>query len=181
MSLAPRDVEDLVLYQVAALLGVARAEGARVAHVKPHGALYNQAARDRALAGAIADAVGKLDARLVLIGLAGSAILDAGRQRGLQVEAEAFADRAYLPDGSLAPRNRDGAVIQDPDAVAARAVRIARDGRVTSIDGGSDVALRADTLCVHGDTPGAAALARTIRAALEAAGVRVAAPVASSG
>jgi 5-oxoprolinase (ATP-hydrolysing) subunit A len=176
MGLTPREVEDLVLFQVAALAGVARAEGVRVAHVKAHGALYNQAARDPALASAIARAVRLLDAGLVFVGLAGSAMLDAARAVGLQVEAEAFADRAYLPDGSLAPRSLDGSVIHDPAVVAARAVRIVRDGRVTCLDERSDIAVHADTLCIHGDTPGASALAARIREALEAAGVRVAAP-----
>jgi 5-oxoprolinase (ATP-hydrolysing) subunit A len=176
MGLTAGEVEDVVLYQVAALMGVARAEGVRVAHVKPHGALYNQAAREPVLAAAIARAVRQLDATLVIVGLAGSALLDAARQIGLHVEAEAFADRAYLPDGSLVPRSREGSLIHDLAAVGARAVRIARDGCVTSLDGRSEVAVRADTLCIHGDTPGAAALAATVREALEAAGVRVAAP-----
>jgi UPF0271 protein len=176
MGLTPREVEDLVLFQVAALAGVARAEGVRVAHVKAHGALYNQAARDRVVASAIARAVGRLDADLVFVGLAGSAMLDAAREVGLRVEAEAFADRAYLPDGSLAPRSQAGSVIHDPSIVAARAVRIVRDRCVTCLDGRSDITVHADTLCIHGDTPGASALAARIREALEAAGVRVAAP-----
>jgi len=176
MGLSPREIEDMVLFQVAALAGVARAEGVRVAHVKAHGALYNQAARDRVVASAIARAVGRLDAGLVFVGLAGSAMLDAAREVGLQVEAEAFADRAYLPDGSLAPRSQAGSVIHDPAVVAARAVRIVRDRSVTCLDQRSDVTVHADTLCLHGDTPGASALAARIREALEAAGVRVAAP-----
>ena len=176
MGLTPREVEDLVLFQVAALAGVARAEGVRVAHVKAHGALYNQAARDPALASAIARAVRRLDAGLVFVGLAGSGMLDAARAVDLQVEAEAFADRAYLPDGSLAPRYQDGSVIHDAAVVAARAVRIVRDACVTCLGDRSDIAVRADTLCIHGDTPGASALAARIREALEAAGVLVAAP-----
>jgi UPF0271 protein len=147
----------------------------RLAHVKPHGALYNDAARDERLAEAIARAVSSADSALVLIGLAGSALLDAGRRAGLRVAAEAFADRAYRSDGSLAPRAQAGAVIHDPPTVAEQAIRIARDGRVRSFDGTAEVELSADTLCIHGDTPGAAHLARTVRAALEAAGVRVAA------
>ena len=176
MGFTPREVEDLVLYQVAALVGVARAEGVRVAHVKTHGALYNQAACDPVVASAIARAVRRLDADLVFVGLAGSAMLDAAREVGLQVEAEAFADRAYLPDGSLAPRGQNSSVIHDPAVVAARAVRIVRDRRVTCLDDRSEIALHADTLCIHGDTPGAPALAARIREALEAAGVRVAPP-----
>jgi UPF0271 protein len=178
MSLAPGEVEDLVLYQVSALLGMARAEGVRLGHVKPHGALYNQAARDPALAAAIARAVASLEPRLMLVGLAGSAVLQAGRDAGLSVAAEAFADRAYLADGSLAPRHLEGAVLRDVAVMTARALTIVRDGRVRSLDGATEVPVRAATLCIHGDTPGAATLARAIRAGLEAAGVLVCPPPA---
>jgi len=154
---------------------MARAEGVRLAHVKPHGALYNQAARDPALAAAIARAVVSLESGLMLVGLAGSALLQAGVDAGLPVAEEAFADRAYLADGTLAPRHLGGAVIRDADVVAARALTIVREGRVRTLEG-ADVSVRADTLCIHGDTPGAATLARVIRTALEAAGVLVSAP-----
>jgi 5-oxoprolinase (ATP-hydrolysing) subunit A len=176
MALAPGEVEDLVLYQVAALLGIAQSERTRLSHVKPHGALYNQAAHDTALASAIARAVASLDPSLALVGLAGSTLIDAGAGAGLRVLAEAFADRAYLADGSLAPRCAPGAVIHDPALIAERAVRIVRDGRVRSLSGEADVPVRADTLCIHGDTPGAPVLAQTVRAALEAAGILVSAP-----
>ena len=176
MALTSGEVEDLVLYQVAALLGMAAAEGVRLAHVKPHGALYNQGATDPALASAIARAVASLDPRLVLVGPAGSALIQAATDAGLPTAAEAFADRAYLSDGSLAPRHLAGALIHDVDIVARRAIRIVRDGRVPTLDADRDVPVRADTLCIHGDTPGAPELARTVRAALEGAGVRVAAP-----
>ena len=176
MALGPGEVEDIVLYQVSAVLGMARAEGVRLAHVKPHGALYNQAARDPALAAAIARAVVSLESGLMLVALAGSALLQAGVDAGLPVAAEAFADRAYFADGTLAPRHLGGAVIRDVDVVAARAVTIVREGRVRTLDGEADVSVRADTLCIHGDTPGAATLARVIRTALEAAGVLVSAP-----
>jgi UPF0271 protein len=135
------------------------------------------AARDRALADAIARAVLAIDRTLVLFGPPGSELLQAGRDLGLPVAAEGFADRAYEPDGSLTPRARPGSVITDPSEVVARAVRLVRDGRVAAIDGG-DLALRVDTLCVHGDTPGAAELTRRLRAGLEGAGVTVA-PVAA--
>jgi UPF0271 protein len=181
MELTPADVEDLVLYQVAALLGIARAEGVRLAHVKPHGALYNAAARDRALARAIARAVASLDPGLVLVGLAGSSLIDAAAEAGLPGAAEAFADRAYRADGSLAPRHLAGAVIHDAGLVARRAVGIVRDGRVRSLESDCEIPVRADTLCIHGDTPGAAELAGAVRAALEAAGVRVVAPGAQAG
>jgi 5-oxoprolinase (ATP-hydrolysing) subunit A len=173
MTLTPREVEDLVLYQVAALLGIASAEGVRLAHVKPHGALYNQAARDPVTAAAIARAVASVDPGLVLVGLAGSSLIKAADDAGLSSAAEAFADRAYLADGSLAPRHLAGAVIQDADIVARRALGIVRERRVRSLDAEVDVPVRAETLCLHGDTPGAPALARAVRAALEGAGVRV--------
>jgi UPF0271 protein len=176
MTLAPADVEDLVLYQVAALLGIARAEGTRLSHVKPHGALYNQAARDGALASAIARGVASLDPRLRLVGLAGSALIHAGAAAGLPVVAEAFPDRAYLADGTLAPRHVQGAVIHDPAVVGQRALMMVREGVVRSLAGDTDVPVRADTLCIHGDARGAPELARAVRGALERAGVRVSAP-----
>jgi UPF0271 protein len=176
MVMTPSEVEDVVLYQVAALLGIARAAGVDLAHVKPHGALYNQAAGDQRLASAIARAAASLHTPLMLVGLAGSALIQAGIDAGLRVVAEAFADRAYLADGSLAPRHMEGAIIHDPALVAGRAVRIVRDGCVQSLDGKALVPVRADTLCIHGDTPGAPSLARAVRAALEAAGVRVTPP-----
>ena len=179
LQVSPREAEDLVLYQLGALAAMAKAEDVAIAHVKPHGALYNMATRDRALAGAIAKAVAAFDRRLVLFGLAGSVMLAAGREAGLIVAAEGFADRGYEPDGSLAPRSRSGAVLTDPAAVVARAVRMLRDGVVTATDG-RDVALEVQTLCVHGDTPGAAALAHDLRSGFEAAGIAVRATGAGS-
>jgi UPF0271 protein len=176
MALTPSEAEDVVLYQVAALLGIAHAEGVDLAHVKPHGALYNQAAGDQRLASAIARATASLQPRLILVGLAGSALIQAGIDAGLRVVAEAFADRAYLADGSLAPRHMEGAILHDPTLVGARAVGIVREGCVPSLDGKALVPVRADTLCIHGDTPGAPSLARAVRAALEAAGIRVTPP-----
>jgi UPF0271 protein len=172
LHVTPVEARDLVLYQVGALAAMAAAEGATLEHVKPHGALYNMAARDRRLADAIAEAVRAFDSSLVLFGLAGSALLAAGEAAGLRVASEVFADRAYEPDGSLASRTRPGAVLHDRPAVVARAVSMARDGHVAAADG-SRVALRADTICVHGDTPGAADLARALRRGLEEAGVSV--------
>ncbi|MDQ3421289.1 MAG: LamB/YcsF family protein, partial [Acidobacteriota bacterium] len=148
------------------------AEGVTLRHVKPHGALYNMAARDPALADAIARAVAQFDPSLVLFGLAGSPMLDGGRAAGLAVAAEGFADRAYEPDGSLTPRARPGAVIHDLSLVVARAVRMATESRVTARDG-SEIRLHVDTICVHGDTPGAADLAHALRQGLEVAGVQV--------
>lgn len=168
----PQEVEDLVLYQVAALAGIAGAQGGRLQHVKAHGALYNMACRDRSLADAIARAVAAFDHTLILFGLPQSELLKAGEHAGLRVAAEAFADRAYERDGSLASRQKAGSVIHDPTAVVARAIQMVRDRQVVTIDG-SVIPLAADTLCLHGDTPGAADLARAVRTGLEAAGVKV--------
>jgi 5-oxoprolinase (ATP-hydrolysing) subunit A len=174
LQVAPAEAEDFVLYQIAAVAGVAAAEGAKLQHVKPHGALFNMAVRDPSLAAAIARAVAAFDRSLILFGLPGSQILAAGRAAGLRVAAEVFADRAYEPDGSLTPRSRPGSVIHDPGAVASRAIRMITERVVDAVDG-SIVPLDADTICVHGDTPGAAELAADLRARLEAAGVTVAA------
>jgi UPF0271 protein len=172
MQAAPREVEDFVVYQVAALAGVAATQGVRLQHVKAHGALYNQACRDGALADAIARGVAALDPSLILFGLPGSELLRAGERAGLRVAAEIFADRAYEPDGSLASRRKPGAVIHDPAIVVERAVKMARDRVVVATDG-SVVRLEAATMCLHGDTPGSAALARAVREGLVAAGVTV--------
>ena len=163
---------DLVLWQLGALAAIARSEGVTLRHVKPHGALYNMAAREAALGKAIAGAVAQFDRTLVFFGLAGSPMLDAGRAAGLTVAAEGFADRAYEPDGSLTPRSVAGAVIQDLSLVVQRAVRMVTESRVTARDG-SEIRLQVDTICVHGDTPGAAGLAHALRQGLEAAGVQV--------
>jgi UPF0271 protein len=172
MQIDPSDVEDSLIAQIGALAAIAKAEGAVVRHVKAHGALYNMAARDRRLADAIAAAIKAFDPSLVMFGLPGSPMIEAGRVAGLRVAAEGFADRSYEPDGSLTPRSRPGAVIHDPAAVVDRALRMVRDGVVLT-PGRREVALKVDTLCVHGDTPGAAQLTRQIRAALEAAGIHV--------
>ncbi len=164
----PDEVEALVLYQVGALAAFARAEGLPLAHVKPHGALYNQAAKDRALADAIARAVRRFSRELVLVGLAGSGLVEAGAEMGLRVAHEAFPDRAYAPDGSLMSRNLPGAVIEDPQRVAQNAVRLAREG----IRFGGRVVIP-DTLCLHGDNAHAAENARLVRDALFAAGVEI--------
>jgi UPF0271 protein len=172
MKATPREVEDFVLYQVAALAGIARAQGVRLQHVKAHGALYTMACRDRSLADAIARAVAAFDKTLILFGLPKSELLAAGVAAGLPVAAEVFADRAYEADGSLTSRSKPGSVIHDTPAVIARAIRMVRDHQVVAIDG-SVISLEADTICLHGDTPGAADLARAVRAGLEAAGVTV--------
>jgi UPF0271 protein len=144
----------------------------KVTHVKPHGALYNDAAKDRVLAAAIASAVRRCGS-MRLVGLAGSVMLDAASAAGVPSAAEAFCDRVYENDGSLKPRTTSGSVISDPVAAARQAVDIAVNRRVRLPDG-SHVTVEAQTLCIHGDTPGAAELARVVRTALESAGVRVA-------
>jgi 5-oxoprolinase (ATP-hydrolysing) subunit A len=171
----PAEIETDVLYQVGALSAFARAHGTALVHVKPHGALYNQAAADAGVARAIARGVARAGRDLVLVGLAGSAPMrEAAEAEGLRFAAEAFADRRYEPDGSLRARRHADAVLHDPAAAAAQAVSIVRDGQALDLEG-RPVRVRADTLCIHGDTPGAAETARAVRRALEAAGVTVSA------
>jgi UPF0271 protein len=172
MAASPREVEDFVLYQVGALSGIAAADGVRLQHVKAHGALYNMAVRDRALADAIARAVASLDRGLLLFGLPGTELLKAGEAAGLRTVAEGFADRAYEPDGSLTPRTQPRSVIQDVEEVVRRAIRMARDGVVAAIDG-RDIPMRVQTICTHGDTPGSHELTRRLRAGLEQNGIAV--------
>jgi UPF0271 protein len=174
MKATPSEVHDFVLYQVSALAGMAAAQGLTLQHVKAHGALYNMACKDRQLADAIARAVASFDRSLILFGLPNSELLRAGEAAGLPVAAEVFADRAYERDGSLTPRHKPGSVMHDETAVVDRAVRMVKQQQVMAVDG-SVIELRADTICLHGDTPGAAALARVIRRGLESAGVSIAA------
>jgi len=177
MHLNPRDVEDLVLYQVAAVAGVASAEGMRLQHVKPHGALFNMAVRDADLASAIARAVVAFDRELILFGSPDSELARAGKVADLRVATEGFADRAYEPDGSLVSRTEPGAVIHDVNSVVKRAIQLAREHTVVAVDG-SNISLNVETICVHSDTEGADLLAQRIREGLEGAGVRVAAVTA---
>ena len=174
MNIEPREIVDLVLYQIGALSAVAKAEGASVRHVKPHGALYNMSVRRADIAEAIAHAVASFDDALVLIGLAGSELLSAAERLGLRVAAEGFADRSYEHDGSLTPRHLTGAVVSEPETAVEQAVRMVRDGKVAARDG-STFSLKVDTICVHGDTRGAADLAAAVRTGLEQAGVTIAA------
>ncbi len=172
-ALSPADVRTLVLYQVGALAAIAGAAGVRLRHVKPHGALYNMAARDPSLAAAVADAVYTFDPTLMLVGLSGSALTFAGQRAGLSIAHEAFVDRAYMPDGTLVPRNEAGAVLTDLPAVVLQAVRLATTGTVVA-RGGVVVTLRVDSLCLHGDTPGALGVAAHVHRALRDAGVTLA-------
>jgi UPF0271 protein len=170
---SPSEVEQDVLYQVGALQAFARSHGGALVHVKPHGALYNQAARDEALSRAIARGVARAGKDLVFVGLASSAPMRrAAEAEGLRFAAEAFADRAYGNDGHLVPRSVAGSVHADPERAAAQAVEIARDRSVTAADG-TRIALEADTICLHGDNPNAVAIARAVRRALEGASLAV--------
>ena len=176
MPFEPDEVESLVRYQIGALEAFCRAEGVEMQHVKPHGALYNQAAADHALAGAIARATARFSRDLALFGLASSEpMAAAAADNGLRFVPEAFADRRYLADGSLQARSEAGSVVADPAAAAAQATSIAVDATVTAVDG-TDLVLRAESICCHGDTPGAVEIAVSVRRALEDAGVTVAAP-----
>lgn len=172
LQFSSRDVEDFVVYQVGALAAIAASQGVRLQHVKPHGALFNMAVRDAALADAIARAAAAIDRTLILFGLPGSELVAAGKRAGLRTASEGFADRAYQPDGTLVPRHHEGSVLQDAEAVVPRVVRMVRDQVVDAIDG-TVVPLAVDTICVHGDTPGAADLAARIRAALTRSGIDV--------
>ncbi|HEY9225191.1 MAG TPA: 5-oxoprolinase subunit PxpA, partial [Gemmatimonadaceae bacterium] len=155
MDLTPDDVYDLVVYQVGALLGFAIAAGVELQHVKPHGALYNMAAAKRELAAAIARAVRDVDPQLLLFGLPGSHLISEAESAGLATAGEAFADRNYMRDGSLVSRRRPDAQVHDADEAVRRAIRMVREGKVTSIDG-DDISLKVDTICLHGDGPHAA-------------------------
>lgn len=166
------EVANSVYEQVRALAEVANSCGARVVHVKPHGALYNQAVKNRELAGAIADGVARWNRDVVLVGLAGSPMLDVFREAGFTVAAEAFADRRYEPDGTLRSRKFEDALIRDPEGAARQALGMVERGVVRASDG-SDVAVAAQTICIHGDTPGAVAIAAEVARVLRESGVRL--------
>lgn len=172
MQLKPDEVRADLIYQIGALDALVRAQGGRLHHVKPHGALYNQAARDPVLADAIATAVLDVDPSLALYGLAGSELLRAAERAGLCPVAEVFADRGYRADGSLVPRGQPGALVDGVDEAVARTLRMVRDGVVQAVTG-ETVRLRADTICLHGDGPHALAFARAVHAALTDAGVQL--------
>lgn len=170
MAATPTEIRADVLYQIAAFAGFCRAAGVSMQHVKAHGALYNQAVSDRAVADAIAQAVRDFDPGLRFFAIPGSALDAAGQAAGLTVVREAFADRAYLADGSLVPRSRPGAVIEDADLVAERMVRLVREGEIETLDG-TVLAMQADTICIHSDTPTAVVLAETISGRFAADGI----------
>ncbi len=170
LDVATDDLVAETIYQIGALRALAATVGATVTYVKPHGALYNRIVHDERQAGAVVQAIRELDPSLVLLGLPGAVVLEIAAAAGLTTAAEAFADRAYTPEGRLVSRSQDGAVLHDPALIADRILGLVQTGRITAIDG-SEVQLRADSICVHGDTDGAVAAARALRTRLEAAGV----------
>jgi len=170
IDVAPDDLTADVLYQIGALEAFAKAAGSRVRYVKPHGALYNRIARDPVQAAAVVEAIRRYDPTLPLLTLPGSAVMQAAADAGIAAVGEGFADRAYTGEGRLVSRREPGAVLHDPGRVAARAVVMATEGRVETVDGG-EVTVEVRSLCVHGDTPGAVDLAKAVRSALDDAGV----------
>ena len=173
LALTPEEVEAITVYQLGALAACCTANGATLRYVKPHGALYNRAARDLEIAKAIARAIRRVDASLVLLGLDGTVMLTAAEDAGLDVAREAFVDRAYQSDGQLVPRGHPGALLDDPAAVAERALRMVTERNVIAIDGTRRI-VRPDSLCVHGDGPHAVAIVRALRDRLESAGIEIA-------
>ncbi len=172
IDVEPTELTNDVLYQIGALEAMARVAGTRVGYVKPHGALYNTIVHHEEQAAAVTDAVSRYDSGMPVLGLPGSAWLRLAGEAGLPTVLEAFADRAYTPEGTLVSRREPGAVLHDAEAIAARCVRFATQGEVEAVDG-SVVAVRPQSICVHGDTPGAVAIAGAVRAALEKAQVEI--------
>ncbi|PZF58188.1 LamB/YcsF family protein [Curtobacterium sp. MCSS17_008] len=178
VHVSPDELHADVVHQLGAMIAAARVAGGSVTYVKPHGALYNTACADAVQAEAVVRAVADVDPSLAVLALPGSELLAAAARHGLRPVAEAFADRAYEPDGSLVARSRPGSVLHDPHEVAARVLRMVTEGVATAVDG-SDVAVTAESVCVHGDTPGAVAMAQAVRALLTAEGITIA-PFAGS-
>ena len=172
MAISPQEVNEIVLYQLGALWAIAKAEGGKLQHVKPHGALYNMAAVKMELAEAIAEAVYKFDGELLLYGLAGSELINAGDRLGLKTAQEVFADRTYQPDGTLTPRSQSHALITDPEAAAQQVLQMVQQGTVDALDG-SKLSIRTDTVCIHGDGPHALLFAEKINETLTAAGISI--------
>lgn len=172
MDVASDELTADVIYQIGALQGLAQAAGTRVSYVKPHGALYNTIAHDRRQALAVIAAIHAIDPTLVLVALAGSNLIELAREQGLTCIAEAFADRAYTPQGTLVSRREPGAVLHDPQLIAQRMLRLVQEGTLEAIDG-SVTRLQADSICVHGDSPAAVAMAHELRRVLEQANMHV--------
>jgi UPF0271 protein len=172
MKMSAEEIYNLIIYQIGALSAIAKACGTKVVHVKPHGALYNIASKDKEIADAVASAVADVDPSLILFGLAGSSLVKAGKERGLLVAEEVFADRTYQQDGSLTSRTQSNAMIHDPDLAISRVIRMIREGKVESVDG-TDIEMKADSICIHGDEPQALHFAVKLKAALMAEGIQV--------
>jgi len=172
MNISPQEAYDMVVYQIGALLGFLQAEGAVMQHVKSHGALYNMAAQSKELAEAIAKAVYQVDPQLILFGLAGSELIKAGEEIGLQVAHEVFADRTYQPDGSLTSRKQANALIVNDDQAVGQVIRMVKEGKVRSVQG-TEVNIKADTICIHGDGEHALTLARKIHQSLKESDVHI--------
>ncbi len=174
MDVSPADAYAMIIYQVGALAAFAKAAGGRLQHVKPHGALFNMAARDAKLAEAIANAVYDVDSSLILYGLSGSESIKAGEHVGLRTASEVFADRSYQEDGSLTPRSQAGAMITDEEKAISQVLSMVREHKVTTLSG-KVIAVKADTLCIHGDGEKALLFAQKIRAALQENNIEIAA------
>ncbi|MBO8170874.1 MAG: LamB/YcsF family protein [Bacillaceae bacterium] len=172
MQVDPEDVYHFVIYQIGALQAFARVHKASLNHVKPHGALFNMASKDRELAQAIARAVYDVNPNLILFGLAGGELVKAGKEIGLKVAQEVFADRTYQPDGTLTPRTQPNAMIHDADEAVSRVIRMVKEGKVEAVDG-SDIAIQADTICVHGDEPSALLFVQKLREELQQNGINI--------
>jgi UPF0271 protein len=172
LPVSPSQVYDFVLYQIGAMAAFTRANDVQLNHVKPHGALYNMAAKDAELAKAIADAVAAFDSRLILYGLAGSELIRAGKAAGLQTASEGFADRTYLPDGTLTPRSQPNAVIYEAEAAVKQVMQMVEQGKVTTA-GGEAIPLHVDTICLHGDNEQAILFSQQLKETLTASGIKI--------
>jgi 5-oxoprolinase (ATP-hydrolysing) subunit A len=173
INLSPQEAYDLVLYQIGALYAFVKAEGGKIQHVKPHGALFNMAAKNTLLAEAIAEAVYKVDPELVFFGLAGSELVKAGKRLGLQTANEVFSDRTYQEDGSLTSRREANALIKEHQVAVNQVTRMVKEGKVTSLQG-TDISIQADTVCIHGDGESALDFAKYITSTLQESGITVA-------
>lgn len=172
VALSPDEIYEIMVYQIGAMQGFARIFGERLQHVKPHGALYNRAAKDQAVAEAVAQAIVDLDDRIILFGLARSQLIKEGKRAGLQVANEVFADRSYQSNGMLTPRSQSNAMIHDSSLAVERVIRMVKEGKVETVDG-SEIQIQADTICVHGDEPTALEFVQKLRQELQQAGVKI--------
>jgi 5-oxoprolinase (ATP-hydrolysing) subunit A len=179
LKVSPEEVYNMVVYQIGALQAVAASKGMKLNHVKPHGALYNMAEKDKALAEAIAQAVKDVDESLILYGLSGGVLCRAGEKIGLTVAHEVFADRTYQPDGTLTSRSEKNAIIHDPEEAVERVLRMVKEGKVAAING-QDIPIQADTICIHGDGPKALAFAEALKSRLEEENIRIVNPGAKN-